>query len=286
MSNNSLNGNNNNNVKETSSGDTMEIIYSTTQEVFGLLQTSIQVGPLSGSNPGYFKRCGGEVATMASTFLNGIADLAGVDISLEQEGVVIGDINTVDNTTNSYILNGAQPSDVEGEQLLDGCGCDDEKKASALNISSCQREEDDDDESVESDNDCILSDESVSSSVSEHDGYDNDEPNDAQQLPTLTGDNASSTMSARDSLHPPSIAELRRLKITNNLQVSFLFTEKQSNRFYQWMINAENASRKNRPPSKSAVKLQTLKSKKQKQKEMKMERKWSIGRTKIVIKFI
>jgi len=262
--------NKNNNVKETISGDTMDIIYSTTQEVFSLLQTSIQVGPLSGSNPGYFKRCGSEVATMALTYLSDIADnIATVDnSSLEQEDVTIGvDKNTVDGASNSCIVDGAPHSYVEGEQLLDGCGCDDD------DINSCQYEDEDDDESVESDNDCILSDASKSSSESEQDDYDDDVDNDAQ-LTMLTSDNASSITSAKKSLlPPPSIAELRRLKTINNLQLSFLFTEKQSNRFYQWMINAENASRKNRPPSKSAVKLQSLKSKKQKQKEMKMERK-------------
>mmetsp|Transcript_1459 Transcript_1459/g.1962 ORF Transcript_1459/g.1962 Transcript_1459/m.1962 type:complete len:203 (+) Transcript_1459:218-826(+) len=38
--------------------------------VFMLIQQSMQSGPLTGSNPGYFKRCGGCVAKQASIFLN------------------------------------------------------------------------------------------------------------------------------------------------------------------------------------------------------------------------
>ena len=40
-------------------------------ELFGLLQLSMQCGPLSGSNAGYFKRCGGAVAQTAHMFLTG-----------------------------------------------------------------------------------------------------------------------------------------------------------------------------------------------------------------------
>ena len=38
-------------------------------KVFGLIQLALQCGPLKGSNPGYFKRCGRDVAQMAHTFL-------------------------------------------------------------------------------------------------------------------------------------------------------------------------------------------------------------------------
>ncbi|KAL7563427.1 hypothetical protein ACA910_016523 [Epithemia clementina (nom. ined.)] len=39
------------------------------QALFELLQQALQCGPLSGSNPGYFKRCGSQVATMVHAFL-------------------------------------------------------------------------------------------------------------------------------------------------------------------------------------------------------------------------
>jgi len=41
----------------------------TALKVFGLLQLAMQCGPLSGSNAGYFKRCGGMAALRAHTFL-------------------------------------------------------------------------------------------------------------------------------------------------------------------------------------------------------------------------
>lgn len=46
-----------------------ELCKSTHTEVFGLIQMTMQVGPLKGSNAGYFKRCGKEVASMAKDFL-------------------------------------------------------------------------------------------------------------------------------------------------------------------------------------------------------------------------
>lgn len=239
-------------VKGAGVGDTMEVIDSTTQEVFGLIQMSLQVGPLSGSNPGYFKRCGGEVASMALAFLNGVADLA-VDTSPKPKETIIGN-NDVDVTTNGIVDGGQLPC--LKERHPDEHGCDGEEKAGAINVH--RNESDKDDESSGSDDDFILSD-SGSSSDSEQDDDDN-------------GYDASCHAEGADTMMtgPPSNAALRRRELICNMQDSFLFTEKQSTKFYQWMCNAENASRKNKTPSKSAVKLQSLKSKKQKQKELKM----------------
>ena len=44
-------------------------IKSVSLDVFMLAQLAMQTGPLSGSKPAYFKRCGGEVAKMAHSFL-------------------------------------------------------------------------------------------------------------------------------------------------------------------------------------------------------------------------
>mmetsp|Transcript_13113 Transcript_13113/g.28984 ORF Transcript_13113/g.28984 Transcript_13113/m.28984 type:complete len:295 (+) Transcript_13113:176-1060(+) len=41
----------------------------TSLSVFSLVQMALQSGPLVGSSPGYFKRCGGEVARIALNFL-------------------------------------------------------------------------------------------------------------------------------------------------------------------------------------------------------------------------
>lgn len=47
----------------------------TSLEVFMLIQLALQSGPLQGSKPGYFKRCGSEVATVVVDFLNVIVEL-------------------------------------------------------------------------------------------------------------------------------------------------------------------------------------------------------------------
>eukprot|EP00979_Chaetoceros_neogracilis_P014721 scaffold4843_cov266-Chaetoceros_neogracile.AAC.3 len=38
-------------------------------QVYGLIQMALQTGPLKGSNAGYFKRCGAQIANMARSFL-------------------------------------------------------------------------------------------------------------------------------------------------------------------------------------------------------------------------
>jgi hypothetical protein len=257
---NNIPGENSNSNSDAGGGDTMDIIDSTTQEVFGLIQMSIQIGPLSGSNPGYFKRCGGEVATVALVFLSGIADLA-VDVSSEQKEVITGD-----NVKDSAV-NGAQHSCSEEARLLYGHGCGSEEKANSINSEY-------NDEYAGSDDEFILS-ARESSSDSEQDDYDDDdESSHAKGDETLSTGNYSSFFVCDTSpLTPPSNAASRRGEVICILQNSYLFTEKQSDKFYQWMCNAEIASRKKKPPSKSAVKLQSLKSKKQKQKELKIERK-------------
>lgn len=47
-----------------------ELGAETSLSMFGLLQHSLQCGPLAGGKPGYFKRCGGEVARAALAFLH------------------------------------------------------------------------------------------------------------------------------------------------------------------------------------------------------------------------
>jgi len=48
---------------------TISQIKSVSLDVFMLTQQALQVGPLSGSRPAYFKRCGSEVAKIAYNFL-------------------------------------------------------------------------------------------------------------------------------------------------------------------------------------------------------------------------
>ncbi len=42
---------------------------TTSLQIYGLIQMAMQTGPLKGSNAGYFKRCGKDVAIMARVFL-------------------------------------------------------------------------------------------------------------------------------------------------------------------------------------------------------------------------
>ncbi|KAG7359704.1 hypothetical protein IV203_034802 [Nitzschia inconspicua] len=51
---------------------TPEVRKETGLEVFQLIQLSLQAGPLAGAKPGYFKRCGGEIAKMVGMYLDEI----------------------------------------------------------------------------------------------------------------------------------------------------------------------------------------------------------------------
>ncbi|KAL9178896.1 hypothetical protein ACHAXT_011869 [Thalassiosira profunda] len=214
-----------------SDDDRRDLLHSTAREVFGLIQMSLQTGPLVGSNPGYFKRCGGEVASVAFQFLSEIRDLAavGVDESCKDE---------VADEAGGRCSDGrkTRPGDASAE-ILEG---DLQKEADANCYRSTSDSDSDDDEQSESESSCNSSLESEGV-VQETDGQEAGLPKQAQTI--------------------------------HNLQSTFLFTEKQSQRFCQWLRNAEKAAEQNKPPSKSAQKLQSQKSKKQRNKELKKERK-------------
>ena len=201
------------------------LLHETSTKVFILLQMSMQSGPLVGSNPGYFKRCGSEVASIALDFLNDVVDLAGVVEAPTDE----------DDDGNSDELNADEDNDDGKEEAFlspnssnDDSGIDDSTSSAA---------DDDEDIKTESDRETRLQ-------------SDND----------LTFEAATAS-------------QTKELLIIQSLQHSFLFTEKQSTRLYQWRRNAEKAVESKKLPSKSAQKLQGQKSKKQKQKELRMERK-------------
>ena len=61
--------------------------------------------------------------------------------------------------------------------------------------------------------------------------------------------------------------------IIDGIQGSLLFTDKQSRKIYKWLCDAEKAVVRETPPSESARRLQSLRSKKQTLKELKMQRK-------------
>lgn len=49
-----------------------ELVHETARQAFELVQIAMQSGPLEGSKPGYFKRCGSDVARMALNFLQSV----------------------------------------------------------------------------------------------------------------------------------------------------------------------------------------------------------------------
>ncbi|KAL7448128.1 hypothetical protein ACHAWC_000375 [Mediolabrus comicus] len=184
---------------------------------------SMQSGPLVGSNPGYFKRCGAEVASIALDFLNEVVDLAGVEAPTDE-----GDGNPDELTTDED---------------------NDDGKEEAVSPNSSHDDSDSDDliDSTADDNEDIKT-ESVSETR-------------LHSINDLTFEAATAT------------TQTKELLIIQSLQHSFLFTEKQSTRLYQWRCSAQKAVESKKLPSKSASKLQCQKSKKQKQKELRMERK-------------
>lgn len=229
---------------EINNHDHRSDLHSTSQQVFGLIQMAMQSGPLVGSNAGYFKRCGGEVASIAFEFLGEIVELAEVEEKIGADCAVGED--------------GCSGSDQEG-----ACGAD-------LEVTPLENQGEGfkqefnvnryiNDDSSESE------DESRSESGSSSSSTDEDMENLADAPIGATVPEANSP--------DASFSNMTQVKLINNLQKSLFFTEKQSQRFCQWYRNAEKAMTMNKPPSASATKLQNQKSKKQKQKEQKMERK-------------
>lgn len=197
-----------------------DIINEASVQVYNLLQMAMQSGPLTGSNPGYFKRCGGEVASIALRFLNEIVDLAGPEMLISPKAAVD---DTIDET----------------------CDNNDE----CLNVATFLDE--------------ILEEADTSSSSSSDDSSQSD----------CSGSIASDgeLCSAKSEAQLPSNPS--QSQITQALQTSMKFSEKQSQRTYEWIQCAEKAVAANKAPSKSSKKLQGQQSKKQRMKELKLERK-------------
>jgi hypothetical protein len=220
-----------------------DLLISTSQQVFSLIQMSLQVGPLVGSNPGYFKRCGGEVASIAVVYLCEIAELAGIDESIMMMNDNISQYDDDDD-------------DEKGLLLVDN----DQKKGEHLNDVDCYSGSSSSDEDLLE----MVSSDSLCSSDNESMSPLNDEIVDESDVVNGNSLSGSITMPNNDS---------REEVIVNKLQTMLLFTTNQSMKLYHWLRNAKHAVTINRPPSKSAIKLQSGKSKKQTIKELKLQRK-------------
>jgi hypothetical protein len=218
---------------DTSCTPYRDVINETSVQVFNLIQMAMQSGPLVGSNPGYFKRCGSEVASIALGFLNEIVDLTGVMEANEAEPLdTTNTVGEVRNTACDRIENENAAASVDEEFNHDVIGGIEE---SIFN------------------KDLDIASSSSSSS------------NDSSQL--SKNDDASNSSTCSNTPNPS------QLQTTQAFQSTFLFSEKQSQRLYQWIQNANKAVLVDKGPSKSSKKLQSQKSKKQQMKELKMERK-------------
>ncbi|KAL3778291.1 hypothetical protein ACHAW5_002396 [Stephanodiscus triporus] len=237
-------------AQSDSGGRRRNDLQSTSQQIFGLIQMSVQMGPLVGSNPGYFKRCGAEVASMAHAYLSEIAELAGVDknaIDIDKRRDRRLTRNGSCNEGPHDVSRGQHQTGQQFEREVADCSSD-------VSVESCDISPSESDDSSGSEK-CEYEDVIVHAQVIDDTWSESKTP-----MPTdLERSSSTSATSGRE--------------VIDNLQKTLLFTDKQSRKFYHWFCNAENAIEKNLPPSKSANKLLSLKSKKQTMKELKIQRK-------------
>lgn len=195
---------------------------------------AMQSGPLVGSNPGYFKRCGSEVAIIALTFLNEIVNLAGVNVATEK---VTLETKMCTRETNNANYDATEDKVVD---IIKDDECDLDSNLPVSDLGDLE----------------IGS--SSSSSVDE-----------SSRSGSCASLNDHEAFPSNQNMPSKSFKE----EVVDTLQSAFLFSENQSMRICQWMKNAEKAVQANKAPSKSSKKLQDQKSKKKKMKELKMARK-------------
>ncbi|KAL3810354.1 hypothetical protein ACHAXA_004196 [Cyclostephanos tholiformis] len=243
------------------------LLRGTSTKVFCLVQTSVQSGPLVGSNPGYFKRCGGEVASMAFAFLLEIVELAGVDSNEMMERECDRRRRSIRDGPREGASSGRRQAEGRFERRVGDANCHGDELSGGErfeeeNCEHCRGEG-----SVRS---CDISSSESDSSLIEYCDGDVTEYIHARIIDDVPTESKSTT--PNDSVESTP-CDIRGRAIIDGLQQSLLFTENQSRKFYQWLCNAHGAVEMNLPPSKSAIKLQSLRSKKQTLKELKIQRK-------------
>lgn len=112
-------------------------------QLFNLIQMVMQIGPLEGSNPGYFKRCGSDVARMAFDFLisitNNNANTIVVRDSQDDVHIANGDCNC--DSDNSDLDSEDDHHDINSNQYND---CDNNEKIIPTNIDTVNQDDSDD----------------------------------------------------------------------------------------------------------------------------------------------
>ncbi|KAL7470562.1 hypothetical protein ACHAXS_010812 [Conticribra weissflogii] len=263
--------------------DKRQEILSIYPQVFSLLQMSMQTGPLVGSNPGYFKRCGGDVAKIAFDFLTEVMDMADNDGSFDFDDNE-DDGADVDVLLDGFEINKAEESLDEPNKIVDEC-----KNGTAINCNAMPNEmayynnalnaDEKTDvareplEIEETDEDLDEESENISTSESET-GFQGKQP----LVPRHhQGDEFSShddldILAKHEGTTPNDENNSKSSPVITNLQKSYHFSMKQSRAIHTWLKNAQKAVEKNKNPSISAKRLQSQKGKKARMKELKKER--------------
>jgi len=201
--------------------------------VYELVQMSMQCGPLVGSKPAYFRRCGVQVVKIALHFLC----------------TALIPSSMMESSTSSLSLL-MQPL-LECGEKKDECTKDKNDNDSNYNDDCSESEEEENYKLIQSTEPCHEHKMAVTSiELKERAPLDEREPH--QRLTILT-----------------------RVLMTESR-----FTERQANTIQTWMKDAEKEIRKNRSPSKSALKLQEngISKKKKKKKKHDTEKRRRYGK--------
>jgi len=142
---------NDNSTKQT---ELHQLLHETSTKVFILIQMAMQTGPLVGSNPGYFKRCGGEVASVALEFLTHVIGLA--EITAATAAAADDNDEAVDESS----------ANVDAEQNDDNEVDSPDSDADSNNDDSSSSSSTDDDREGENDNTPIVASEISASPLS------------------------------------------------------------------------------------------------------------------------
>ena len=235
----------NNNIDNNIELDVIPLIKKSALNIFNLIQMSMQVGPLKGSNPGYFKRCGVQVAMMALEFLKDcVEDVESNNDIDDDNDNDIDDDNNDDNDKNNDDNN-----DNNNDYMISrDIGQHIEKENDTMNEyeNKCNNSDHDDNNIIDSNDD---------HKSNCHDDYDHDYDDDYE-----TNNNNNDNQNHNHQI----ILETDKL---------LLFTKRQHDIIHKWMINAEKAIKANKPPSKSALKLQQSSRSKKSQKKLKYQQK-------------
>lgn len=250
--------------------------------VFSLLQMSMQTGPLVGSNPGYFKRCGGDVARMAFDFLTEVVNMAddGDDFDFGENKE---DCAEVEILMNGFEMDEAVESLDAKKKRLDELKNGKTSNRNAIENNKAENNNKLDageeiknalnqSEIDESDLELSEGSEGCSNSESESGIPGNLPENPLHEKEDFSSDDVSDTVTTQEATTPNHTNKAKITEVMASLQRSYCFSIKQSRAIHSWLNNAQKAMEMNKDPTESAKRLQSQKGKKARMKELKKER--------------